>query len=73
MARGHSAMLNLLGVLQDRAALLREKSLFLHDYVKDPRDGRKLGHCTLVEATPATRDRRAASLLRRLDSRKIAG
>jgi 5-(carboxyamino)imidazole ribonucleotide synthase len=72
-ARGHSAMLNLLGRMPDRAVLLREKSLFLHDYGKEARPGRKLGHCTLLERTSADRDRRAASLLRRLDSRKIAG
>ena len=72
-ARGHSAMVNLLGHLPARAALLKEKSLFLHDYGKEPRPGRKLGHCTLVAQTAAERDRRAASLLRRLDSRKIIG
>ena len=72
-ARGHSAMLNLLGWMPDRAALLREKSLFLHDYGKEPRPGRKLGHCTLLAGNATERDRRAASLLRRLDSRKIPG
>jgi len=71
--RGHSAMINLLGTMPPREALLAEKSLFLHDYGKEPRPGRKLGHCTLVAASAAERDRRAASLLRRLDSRKIAG
>jgi 5-(carboxyamino)imidazole ribonucleotide synthase len=70
-ARGHCAMLNLLGAMPDRARLLREKSLFLHDYGKQPRPGRKLGHLTLVEKAAADRDRRAAALLRRLDSRKI--
>ena len=72
-ARGHSAMVNLLGSMPDRAVLLKEKSLFLHDYGKEPRPGRKLGHCTLVARNSADRDRRAASLLRRVDSRKIAG
>jgi 5-(carboxyamino)imidazole ribonucleotide synthase len=72
-ARGHSAMVNLLGEMPDRAALLREKSLFLHDYGKEPRPGRKLGHCTLVTRNAAERDRRATSLLRRLDSRKMRG
>lgn len=71
-ARGHCAMVNLLGWMPARAALLKEKSLFLHDYGKEPRPGRKLGHCTLVTQNAADRDRRAASLLRRLDSRKIA-
>jgi 5-(carboxyamino)imidazole ribonucleotide synthase len=72
-ARGHSAMVNLLGEMPPRAGLLREKSLYLHDYGKEPRPGRKLGHCTLVAPSATERDRRAASLLRRLDSRKIVG
>ncbi len=46
LARGHSAMLNLLGEMPDRRRLLREESLFLHDYGKEPRPDRKLGHCT---------------------------
>jgi len=66
-------MVNLLGWMPARAALLKEKCLFLHDYGKEPRPGRKLGHCTLVAQNSAERDRRAASLLRRLDSRKIPG
>ncbi len=67
-ARGHCAMVNLLGHMPPRAGLLKEKSLFLHDYGKEARPGRKLGHCTLVARNAAERDRRAASLLRRLDS-----
>jgi 5-(carboxyamino)imidazole ribonucleotide synthase len=72
-ARAHCAMINLLGWMPARRALLGEKSLFLHDYGKEPRPGRKLGHCTLIAQNGAERDRRAASLLRWLDSRKIAG
>ena len=65
-------MVNLLGTMPPRDRLLREKALFLHDYGKSPRPGRKLGHCTLIAPTAAERDRRAGALLRRLDSRKIA-
>jgi 5-(carboxyamino)imidazole ribonucleotide synthase len=70
-ARGHSAMINLIGHMPDRATLLREPLLHLHDYGKESRPGRKLGHCTLVETTSRRADRRAATLLRRIDSRKI--
>jgi 5-(carboxyamino)imidazole ribonucleotide synthase len=70
-ARGHSAMINLIGHMPDRAALLREPALHLHDYGKAPRPGRKLGHCTLIESTAGRADLRAATLLRRIDSRKI--
>ena len=67
-AVGHSAMINLIGAMPARAALLREKGLHLHDYGKSPRPGRKLGHLTIVESTAAGADRRAARLLRRTDS-----
>ncbi len=70
-AIGHSAMLNLLGDMPPRAALLAEKGLHLHDYGKSPRPGRKLGHVTVIESTAHKRDLRAASLLRRIDRRTI--
>ena len=65
-ARGYSAMLNLIGTLPPRPSLLAESGLHYHDYGKQPRPGRKLGHCTLVEATVEARDRRARRLLARL-------
>jgi 5-(carboxyamino)imidazole ribonucleotide synthase len=52
-ARGHAAMLNLLGRLPDRAAVLAFPGAHLHDYGKSPRAGRKVGHCTLVDADRA--------------------
>jgi 5-(carboxyamino)imidazole ribonucleotide synthase len=64
--RGFSAMLNLIGTLPERQSILAEGELHLHDYGKQPRPGRKLGHCTLVERTPAARDRRARRLLAQL-------
>jgi 5-(carboxyamino)imidazole ribonucleotide synthase len=67
-AIGHSAMINLIGTLPARDLLLREPGLHLHDYGKTPRPGRKLGHLTIVESTAAGADRRAARLLRRIDS-----
>jgi 5-(carboxyamino)imidazole ribonucleotide synthase len=70
-ARGHCAMLNLITSMPARAALLADGGLYLHDYGKEPRQGRKLGHVTIVESTARGADQRAARLLRRLESRKI--
>jgi len=70
-ARGHSAMLNLIGAMPDRTALLEEPGLHLHDYGKSPRPGRKLGHLTIVESTAKAAELRAVRLLRRIESRKI--
>jgi 5-(carboxyamino)imidazole ribonucleotide synthase len=49
-ARGSAAMLNLLGRLPPRDAVLAIPGAHLHDYGKSPRPGRKVGHCTLVDA-----------------------
>ncbi len=65
-ARGHSAMINLIGRLPPARSLLAEPGVHWHDYGKDPRHGRKVGHCTLVDASGRLRDRRARALLARL-------
>jgi 5-(carboxyamino)imidazole ribonucleotide synthase len=70
-ARGHSAMLNLIGRMPERQMLLDEPGLHLHDYGKTERPGRKLGHLTLVESTARKAEMRAVRLLRRIDSRRI--
>ena len=44
---GHSAMINLIGGLPDRAAAMAIQGAHLHHYTKDPRPGRKVGHLTL--------------------------
>jgi len=62
-ARGHCAMVNLIGEMPPLAALLAEQGLHVHDYGKAPRPGRKLGHCTLVERSRYDRDRRLRALL----------
>jgi 5-(carboxyamino)imidazole ribonucleotide synthase len=66
-ARGHSAMINLIGELPAREALLREAGLHWHEYGKSARPGRKLGHLTLTETTPRARDRRTFKVLARID------
>ncbi len=49
--RGYAAMLNLVGSLPDLSALANEPGISVHDYGKEPRAGRKLGHVTVVAAT----------------------
>jgi 5-(carboxyamino)imidazole ribonucleotide synthase len=46
-ARGHSAMVNLIGDLPDPAGVLTIPGAHLHLYGKAPRPGRKVGHITL--------------------------
>jgi 5-(carboxyamino)imidazole ribonucleotide synthase len=65
-ARGHCAMVNIVGRMPRRGQLLEFRDVHLHDYGKTPRAGRKLGHCTLVERSTHARDRRARDLLREL-------
>ncbi len=59
VARGHFAMLNLLGTMPDAQAVLAIPGAHLHDYGKAPRAGRKLGHITLNcgERTPVLPDK----------------
>lgn len=47
-ARGCAAMVNFIGGMPDRAAVLAIRGAHLHDYGKAPRPGRKLGHATVV-------------------------
>jgi 5-(carboxyamino)imidazole ribonucleotide synthase len=62
-ALGHSAMINLIGSIPAPARLLETPGLHLHDYGKQPRPGRKVGHVTLVEPSAARRDAYALKLL----------
>ncbi len=48
-ALGHTAMINFLGEMPDRERLLAIDGLALHDYGKEARPGRKLGHCTILK------------------------
>jgi len=61
--RGHCAMINLIGELPPRARLLAHPGLHLHEYGKEPRPGRKLGHCTFVAPSTRVRDRWVRRLL----------
>jgi 5-(carboxyamino)imidazole ribonucleotide synthase len=62
-ARGHCAMLNLIGEMPARPEVLAQDGVHLHDYGQAPRPGRKLGHLTLIERSAPVADRRARRLL----------
>jgi 5-(carboxyamino)imidazole ribonucleotide synthase len=57
-ALGHTAMVNFLGKMPDLKRLLAIDGLAFHDYGKQPRPGRKLGHCTILKRQ--SRDRNLA-------------
>ena len=57
--RGHAAMVNVLGALPEPARVLALPGAHSHDYGKQPRPRRKLGHCTMVDSD---RDRLLARL-----------
>lgn len=54
--RGHSGMLNLIGEIPEGARKLAMPGCWLHDYGKSPREGRKLGHITVVAESAGERD-----------------
>jgi 5-(carboxyamino)imidazole ribonucleotide synthase len=61
-ARGFAGMVNCIGALPDRAAVLAIPGTHFHDYEKAPRPGRKVGHVTVVADTPEERDARIAEI-----------
>jgi 5-(carboxyamino)imidazole ribonucleotide synthase len=63
---GYSAMLNLIGEVPPRTTVLGWEGIHLHDYGKEARPGRKVGHLTVIEPTRLRRDRRARQLLSQL-------
>ena len=65
-ARGHSAMINLIGTMPEMHRFLAQPGVHWHDYGKQARAGRKLGHCTINEASAARRMKRAKVLLSQL-------
>ena len=67
-AKGYAAMVNLIGVMPDDTDALAAAGFSLHDYGKQPRPGRKLGHLTTVAGTAADRDQRLAMALRLLSA-----
>jgi len=65
-AVGASVMLNAIGTLPDRNAVLSVPSAHLHDYGKEAREGRKVGHVTLTGADAAELADRVESVRRLL-------
>lgn len=59
---GSAAMVNLIGDIPAKVSHLGENGLYVHDYGKSPRAGRKLGHIALVAADDDERDKRLNSL-----------
>ena len=61
-ARATALMRNLIGRMPPREALLKVNGLNLHDYGKEPRPGRKVGHCTLLTSDRESAIRRLGEL-----------
>ena len=57
---GVNVMFNWIGELPQAAPVLAEPRAHWHDYGKDPRAGRKVGHATLCAFTPAEMRERLA-------------
>jgi 5-(carboxyamino)imidazole ribonucleotide synthase len=66
-ALGHTAMINFLGTMPDRERLLAIDGLAFHDYGKEPRPGRKLGHCTILKSRAAERDSALSNALKSIE------
>jgi 5-(carboxyamino)imidazole ribonucleotide synthase len=66
-ALGHAAMINFLGLMPDRERLLSIDGLAYHDYGKIPRQGRKLGHCTILKRLPKERNMALANTLKLIE------
>jgi 5-(carboxyamino)imidazole ribonucleotide synthase len=60
--RQPSVMLNWIGELPDAKAILREPDAHWHDYGKEPRAGRKVGHATICARTNAELGERLARI-----------
>jgi 5-(carboxyamino)imidazole ribonucleotide synthase len=66
-ALGHTAMVNFLGTMPDRERLLSIDGLAFHDYGKEPRPGRKLGHCTILKSRATERDSALSEALKSIE------
>ena len=71
-ARGRSLMINWIGALPQREALLACRGLHWHDYLKAARAGRKVGHATLTEASGQSLEELIAGVLPKLDDQSAA-
>lgn len=62
LLRGHSSMINLIGSVPERSALLALADVHLHAYGKAPRAGRKVGHVTVCTPDPVTLNERTRAV-----------
>jgi 5-(carboxyamino)imidazole ribonucleotide synthase len=62
-ARGHTAMVNLIGEVPDPQTILAVPGARLHLYGKEARPGRKLGHITVTAEDPQTLRSRTLQVL----------
>lgn len=65
--KGLAAMVNLIGEMPDAKAVLAHSHAHLHDYGKEPREGRKLGHINLCSRDEKVYTKQLQAL------RKLAG
>jgi 5-(carboxyamino)imidazole ribonucleotide synthase len=49
---GHSAMINCIGQIPPLAEVMKVTGAHMHDYAKEPRPGRKVGHITVRSSDP---------------------
>lgn len=61
---GHCVMLNLIGTIPARMGMLAIPGVHVHDYGKEPRPGRKLGHVNVTAPTRAACITRAEAVSR---------
>lgn len=71
--RGASAMVNCIGGMPEREAVLAVPGAHLHDYGKEPRPGRKVGHVTVTAPDEERRDLALDNVLRVVPDRAHVG
>lgn len=63
---GMAAMLNWIGAFPEGILSINEEKLYWHVYGKQPRAGRKIGHSTLLAATPQALHDKIVNLVKKL-------
>lgn len=63
---GMAAMLNWIGAFPEGILSINEEHLYWHIYGKEPRPGRKIGHTTLLAATPQELHDKIVNLVKKL-------
>ena len=65
---GAPGMLNIIGAMPQHSELLHNPSVNLHDYGKEARTNRKLGHLTIVAENAVSRDTQLKDLAKYLNN-----